>query len=110
MSNRRAALAAAEALGGLICWTVGSAFGFHIQDRQEWVARAALLIACVGLEFCGLWLFTNGRGRYERRKGYAWGREDAVAVAMKFLTENSKVSVEVVELRPGKPKPTEKAN
>ena len=108
-ANRRAAVVAAEALGGILCWVFGSSFGWHIKDTQDWTTRAALLVACIALESLGLWLFTNSRGRYERRKGYAWGREDALAGAVKFLQENSKLSIEVVDLRPGKPKAPEKA-
>lgn len=110
MSNRRAAFAAAEALGGILCWVTGSSFGWHIRDVTDRTTIAGLLVACVALESLGLWLFTNGRGRFERRKGYAWGREDALAGAVKFLQENSKLSIEVVDLRPAKPKAPEKAN
>lgn len=77
MSNKTAALAAGEALGGIICWTVGSQLGVHIAAANGWALNTILLVSCLGLEIVGLTMFTAARCRHAKRMGFLEGKREA---------------------------------
>lgn len=107
MSKKNAAIAAAEALGGLLCWTLGSAVGFNITTCQTWPVMAGLLIGCVALQSGGLWLFTSARYRSGKWVGYWQGRRDEAREHTEFMM---KVFAMTAPPKRPEPPPAEKAN
>lgn len=110
--TRRAALAAAEALGGILLWTVGSALGWHFAAPNGWALNAILIVGCCTLQCLGLTLFTNARVRHAKRMGYSDGEAAAYKKAdemmREFLTERAVFVVGQLPPRPAKS--VEKAN
>lgn len=112
-TNKKAAIAAAEALGGVLCWAVGNVCGSHIASDNGTPLNVLLALACCALQAAGLWLFTNVRERHARRMGYLDGERDAYRKAdetmREFLTERAVFVIGQMPERPKKPT-AEKAN
>lgn len=92
MSNKTAAIAAAEALGGILCWTLGSACGWRINVAcNHWAVNVLYGLSCVALETAGLLLFTRARYRRGKWMGYWQGRRDEAREHTEFMMKVFKV-------------------
>lgn len=109
MSHKSAAVAAAEALLGVICWSAGTACALNITTCNSWERTTVFVVLAVAAETLGLWFFTNGRVRHAERMGRLKGELEGMKRAhehmREFLTERA---VFVVGQMPPK-KPVEKA-